>query len=127
MGKDVDGISGMKTMPKRSGRESSNPIREWSDQTELKTALKKFSQECSKAGISTQPLSKLLSTIYGRLGVVKGYAAMLNGKLSLTPVVLNRKTMMEQSQLTLDEVWNLESIVSLLQEDLEERKEPSGS
>lgn len=53
-------------------------------------AFKKFSLECTAAGINIQPLTKLLSTIYGQLMVTRGYIAMMSGTIS-TSLSLSRQ------------------------------------
>ena len=74
---------------------------------EQMTALKRFCSECMKANISTQPLIKLLSTIYGQTMVTRGYLAILKDKNSSMPIHLSRDIwsdylnwLMEENHLT---------------------------
>ncbi len=74
---------------------------------EVMIAFKRFSKDCSKANINTQPLTKLLSTIYGQTMVTRGNLATLGGKISTAPILLNRELwsgyvnwLMEENHLT---------------------------
>lgn len=70
---------------------------------ELMTALKKLSQECSLANISTQPLIKLLSTIYGQTLVERGYLAILQEKNLNMPIHLSREIWSDYLTWLMDE------------------------
>ena len=85
----------------------------------LLTALKKLSKDCSLAGINTQPLTKLLLTIYANIAISKGLAATLKEKLNQSPTVMNRDNMTELSHMILDEMWEIESMLTELSQCLD--------
>ena len=103
-----------------------------SSQKELReqmTALKKFSCECMKANISTQPLIKLLLTIYGQTMVTRGYLAILKDKNSSMPIHLSRDIWSEYLNLLMEENHLTDWILMNAQDGLETRSTapPSGS
>lgn len=72
--------------------------------TMSKTAFKKFCAECLKAGISIQPLTNLLSIIYGENMVALGMSAVLSDKLS--------------RERTQSKIWQNADLNSLIRDNL---------
>ncbi len=102
-------IKTSKNLKKESPTHSKNFLE---DMTELKIVLKKFSQECLKANISTQPLINALLTIYGLNQVVKGHQATIREKLLRTPILMNRREILILADLVFELIWETDSITS---------------
>lgn len=82
-------------------------------------AFKRFSCECSRAGINTQPLIRLLSTIYGQIMVERGYVAILKDRISSEPIMLSREILTDYCQWILDENHLTDWILMSAQDGLE--------
>jgi len=84
--------------------------------------FKKLLLECSKANINTQPLTNVLSTIYGQSVVARGYQAILVGRLSSDPLVMDRKTLIDYCQWITEEVELVEWISTTCLDGLETKQ-----
>lgn len=76
-----------------------------------KIALKNMLSQFSAGAPGTKPLINLLSTIYVNESEARGLLASLQGNLSRTPIVMNRETMIDQSELLMDSLWMIDSIL----------------
>lgn len=77
------------------------------EEKDLMIAFKAFCAQCSKENISTQPLIKLLSTIYGSVQVAKGLSRMTAESLLKTPLSSTQQRAIWQMKETHSEMWTL--------------------
>lgn len=104
--------SSVKPMSKKQSVESNIPLLAMDMPDLEKTALKNLLSEFCAAGHSIKPLISLLSTIYANESVARGLLASLQSRLNTTPILMNRETMIEQSKLTFESLWMIDSICS---------------
>lgn len=97
------------------------------DETQ-RISLKTLSSQCSQAQVPAAPLISTLSTLYANAMVAQGFLASLQGRVLNTPLLLDRNTMLEQTNLALESVRAIALISSECSDILESAKSaPSSS
>jgi hypothetical protein len=103
--------------------EPGSPLIAW-DLSEIeKSSLKRFFAECSKERISTRPLIKLLSTLYGNVQVAKGHLITKHDCDSTARSRASRITLAFRAEIAWEQIWMIESISSEWLTFLEARSE----
>lgn len=109
--------------PSASSSVPESPLIAW-DLSEIeKTSLKRFFAECSKERISTRPLIKLLSTLYGNVQVAKGHQITKHESGCTRRSRSSRMIAAFRAEIVWEQLWMIESISSEWLSFLEARNE----
>lgn len=106
--------------------QKSRPAEEASLTSEQMKWLEKCCSTLHAAGVSTKPLTRLLSTLSGNSTVARGHLASLKDNLSR-----GRRRSMRSAEFQIEEIfselWSLESLCFELQQAFESRETGSSS